>query len=141
MDATPLRTLCIEARLENEKAAQRFLADALSAVDCPAKTRKELRLALEELFVNVARYAYAPGSGIIEVAVAVSDDGHGAKMVLRDGGTPFDPFDRADPEAPRTIEDAPIGGLGILMVKRLMDACAYRRVDGCNEVTVEKRWQ
>lgn len=141
MDATAARTLCIEARLENEKAVQRFLSDALSATDCPTKARKELRLALEELFVNVARYAYAPGSGIIEVAVGIACDGHGAKMVLRDCGTPFDPFARAVPEAPRTIEDAPVGGLGILMVKRLMDACAYRRVDGCNEVTVEKRWQ
>lgn len=140
MDATSSRTLCIEARLENEKAVQRFLSEALSATDCPTKTRKELRLALEELFVNVAQYAYAPGSGIIEVAVDVVGDGHGAKVVLRDGGTPFDPFGHADPEAPRTIEDASIGGLGILMVKRLMDTCAYRRVDGCNEVTVEKHW-
>lgn len=73
--------------------------------------------------------------------MAVADDARSAKVVLRDGGTPFDPFGRADPETPRTIEETPVGGLGILVVKRLMDACSYRRVGGCNEVTVEKRWQ
>ena len=60
--------------------------------------------------------------------------------LLRDGGVPFDPFGHADPEAPRSVEETPIGGLGIMMVKRLMDAHSYRYVDGCNEVTIAKCW-
>ena len=97
-------------------------------------------MAVEELFVNVARYAYDPGSGDVEVSVSLASDGCGARVVLRDGGVPFDPFGHADPEAPRSVEEAPIGGLGIMMVKRLMDAHSYRYVDGCNEVTIAKRW-
>ena len=58
----------------------------------------------------------------------------------RGDGVPFDPFGHADPEAPRSVEETPIGGLGIMMVKRLMDAHSYRYVDGCNEVTIAKRW-
>ena len=140
MEATKACTFRIEAAVGNEDDVQQFLAEMLSATDCPPKARKELRLAVEELFVNVAHYAYAPGSGDVEVSVAIADVGRGAQVVLRDGGVPFDPFGHADPAAPRSVEEAPIGGLGILMVKRLMDRCAYRHVDGCNEVTVAKRW-
>ena len=100
MEAAETCTMRIEAALGNEPAVQRFLTEALETTECPPKARKELRLAVEELFVNVARYAYDPGSG----------------------------------------EETPIGGLGIMMVKRLMDAHSYRYVDGCNEVTIAKRW-
>ena len=140
MEATKTRVFRIEATVGNEDDVQQFLADTLSATNCPPKARKELRLAVEELFVNVAHYAYAPGSGDVEMSVTVAEDGHGADVVLRDGGVPFDPFGRADPEAPRSVEEAPIGGLGILMVKRLMDEYSYRHVNGRNEVTVTKRW-
>ena len=140
MEAMKARAFRIEAAVGNEDDVQQFLAEVLSATDCPPKARKELRLAVEELFVNVAHYAYAPGAGDVEVSVAVAEDGHGAQVTLRDAGVPFDPFGRTDPEAPRSVEEAPIGGLGILMVKRLMDSYSYRHVDGCNEVTVAKRW-
>ena len=140
MEAAQTCTMRIEAALGNEPAVQRFLTEALGTTECPPKARKELRLAVEELFVNVARYAYDPGSGDVEVSVSLASDGCGARVVLRDGGVPFDPFGHADPEAPRSVEEAPIGGLGIMMVKRLMDAHSYRYVDGCNEVTIAKRW-
>ena len=140
VEAAETCTMRIEAALGNEPVVQRFLTEALETTECPPKARKELRLAVEELFVNVARYAYDPGSGDVEVSVSLASDGCGARVVLRDGGVPFDPFGHADPEAPRSVEEAPIGGLGIMMVKRLMDAHSYRYVDGCNEVTIAKRW-
>ena len=140
MEAAETCTMRIEAALGNEPAVQRFLTEALETTECPPKARKELRLAVEELFVNVARYAYDPGSGDVEVSVSLASDGCGARVVLRDGGVPFDPFGHADPEAPRSVEETPIGVLGIMMVKRLMDAHSYRYVDGCNEVTIAKRW-
>ena len=64
----------IEAALGNEPAVQRFLTEALGTTECPPKARKELRLAVEELFVNVARYAYDPGSGDVEVSVSLASD-------------------------------------------------------------------
>lgn len=67
----------IEAALGNEPAVQRFLTEALETTECPPKARKELRLAVEELFVNVARYAYDPGSGDVEVSVSLASDGAG----------------------------------------------------------------
>lgn len=136
------RVSTFPAKLENENAVQEFLARALDEADpaCPPKARKDLRLAVEELFVNAARYAYAPKEGDVEVIVRVSDSPNGARVTLRDAGVPFDPFGHADPAAPSSVEETPVGGLGILMVKRLVDACSYVYEDGCNTVTVEKRW-
>ena len=134
MEAVQTCTMRIEAALGNEPAVQRFLTEALGTTECPPKARKELRLAVEELFVNVARYADDP------VSVSLASDGCGARVVLRDGGVPERVERHADPEAPRSVEETPIGGLGIMMVKRLMDAHSYRYVDGCNEVTIAKRW-
>ena len=73
-------------------------------------------------------HAHRGGVGQRACRAAVPDGGFG------NDGVP------ADPEAPRSVEETPIGGLGIMMVKRLMDAHSYRYVDGCNEVTIAKRW-
>lgn len=134
------RTLHVTAALDNEARVQEFLAEALAAADCPKKTRNELRLAVEELFVNVARYAYEGDAGDVEIRVREAADAREATVTLRDNGTPFDPFGRTDPATPHTIEETPVGGLGILLVKRLMDRYEYRNVDGRNEVVVVKRW-
>lgn len=116
-DAASSRTPRVEAKLENEPEAQRFLSIALSEVECPTKACKELCFALEGLFVNVAHCAYAPGSGGVEASVTVADDARNAKVVLRDGGTPFDPFGRTNPETPCTIEETPVGGCSYESVK------------------------
>ena len=82
MEAAETCTMRIEAALGNEPVVQRFLTEALETTECPPKARKELRLAVEELFVNVARYAYDPGSGDVEVSVSLASDG--CEMCIRD---------------------------------------------------------
>lgn len=134
------RTLRVAAVLDNEERVQEFLAEALTAADCPKKTRNELRLAVEELFVNVARHAYEGNAGDVEIRVREGADAREASVTLRDSGAPFDPFARQDPEKPRSIEEATIGGLGIVLVKRMTDGYEYRYEDGCNVVTIVKRW-
>lgn len=140
MEASHTHVINLKAVVGNEQAVQDLLTEALSQTQCPPKVCKELHLATEELFVNVARYAYVPDVGDIEVSIYIAQDGQGARVVLRDTGVAFNPFMHRDPQAPPSIEQAAIGGLGILMVKRLMDSCTYQRVDGYNEVSIEKRW-
>lgn len=134
------RTLCVAATLDNEARVQEFLAEALIAANCPKKTRNELRLAVEELFVNAARYAYEGDTGDVEIRVRDGADAHEAAVTLRDRGVPFDPFAREDPAKPQSVEEASIGGLGIVLVKRMMDGYEYRYENGCNVVTIVKRW-
>ena len=90
-----------------ESELQRFVASALDGTDAPAKTRLDLRLALEELFVNVASYACAPNAGAVDVEVRVDADGRRIAVTLVDEGAAFDPFSRPDPTAPKSIEEAP----------------------------------
>lgn len=135
------KTIRVFSAVDDEQpAVQEFLNQELVALACPHKAAYALRLSIEELFINVAHYAYAPQTGDVEIAVASDADGQGVVVELRDGGVAFNPFERQDPQAPSSIEMAKIGGLGIAMVKRLMDSCRYERSDNQNVVYIHKRW-
>lgn len=132
----------LKAVMANEEIAQDVLVAVLDRVDgVPLKVKNDIRIAVEELFVNVASYAYA-SVGDIELSVTVDGDARAVTVTLTDWGVPFDPFSyaAARPLKAESVEEAPIGGLGIVMVKGLMDECFYRRVDDANEVRIVKRW-
>lgn len=130
-----------EAVLASEPAAQELVAGALAQSDAPLKVCNDVRLAVEELFVNVASYAYGARRGTVDVEVAV-DAARGVVAVrLTDKGAPFDPFAREARPPASSIEDASIGGLGIVLVKSLMDECLYRREGDRNVVIVARRWR
>lgn len=115
-----------------------FVETQLEAAGCPMKQQLQVGVAVEELFVNIARYAYAgqPAPGMARIGVAV-DTGR-ITVRLEDGGMPYDPLSRAEPDITLSAEDRPIGGLGILMVKKTMDAVYYRHEGGKNVMTIEK---
>lgn len=97
-----------------------------------------IRLVLEELVVNISSYAYgADGDGPLSVTMQRSDDR--LTLVLDDEGTAFDPLQHADPDITQSIEERPIGGLGILLVKQMMDDVTYNRQDGHNILTLTKQ--
>lgn len=103
-----------------------------------------LDIALEELFVNVAHYAYPDATpdrpGEVRVSYTYSAAPPSITVGIEDEGIPFDPLSRPDAVTPTSIEDVPIGGLGILMAKRSVDEMRYERTDGANVVTITKRW-
>ena len=103
-----------------------------------------LDIALEELFVNVAHYAYPDATpdrpGEVCVSYTYSAEPPSITVEIEDEGIPFDPLSRPDAVMPTSIEDVPIGGLGILMAKRSVDEMRYERTDGTNVVTITKRW-
>ena len=104
-------------------------------------TAMEVNLAVEEAVVNVMNYAYAPGTeGTVEVIAKTSDDS--LTLVIEDRGTPFDPTAKADADTTLEAEERPIGGLGIHLVRQLMDSISYKRSDdGRNILTITKKWK
>ncbi len=128
--------------LPNDVAAISRLAEFINRV-CEAAGVDEgftmqLNLAAEEAVVNVMNYAYPPGTkGDIEVSSRIA--GNTVTLVIRDSGVPFDPTAKADADTTLTVEERPIGGLGIYLVRRLMDSIAYERTaDGKNVLTMKK---
>lgn len=96
-----------------------------------------LRLVVEEIVVNIVNYAYPEGvDGELNVGITASDTE--ITLVFSDGGTPFDPLAKDDPDTTLGIDERPIGGLGIFLVKQMMDTVTYRYENGCNILTMSK---
>ena len=127
--------------MDAEPTAQELLAQALGAASVPARVRKELSLMLEELLVNVARYAYPTDAEdpFVDVRIRIDKDEGIAEVALTDAGIPFDPFEGPLPERPIDIR-IEIGGLGIVLVRKLSDGYDYRREDAMNKTRFFKLW-
>ena len=130
--------LTLDATLENIPAVTAFVDAKLEALDCPPKAQMQIDVAIDELFSNIARYAYDP-SGPATVRVDVEREPVAVRITFIDHGKPYDPLAKADPDVTLTAEERPIGGLGIFMVKKTMDDVRYEYKDGQNILTVEKR--
>ena len=127
----------IPARLEGMDLILAFVSLLLDANGCSTKARTQLRMAMEELFVNVTLYAYPDGNGWAEMRGSV--DNGVATFEMIDGGRPFDPLAKEDPDIMLPGEERSIGGLGIYMVKTMMDEVNYEYRDGCNRLLMRKR--
>ena len=131
--------ITVEARLDKLDEVQAFVDGELEKNDCPAKARYQIALAVEEIFVNIASYAYAPEDGTADISISFVGEQVTAEIVFSDRGRPFDPTAKDDAD---TSPDALLereGGLGILMTKKLMDDVTYSRMDGKNVLTVRKK--
>jgi anti-sigma regulatory factor (Ser/Thr protein kinase) len=131
--------LTIEAAVENLEAVQAFVDERLEAVGCSMKAQMQIDVAVEEIFVNIASYAYAPGTGDAVVCVELSEDGTVVTISFIDHGKAYDPLSRDDPDISLPAEERDVGGLGILMTKKLMDELSYSYRDGQNILTMKKR--
>ena len=129
--------LRIPAKLEGMDVVLGFVSYLLDLNGAAPKARKQLRMAMEELYVNVALYAYAGGDGWAELRGDV--EGGIATFRLIDAGKPFDPLAKEDPDIELSGEERGIGGLGIFMVKSMVDEINYEYSDGCNRLTLRKR--
>ena len=115
-----------------------FVDEVCEAVGFSPSVTMQLNLALEEAVVNVMNYAYPPGTRGDVTVEAASNDVR-LKFTIIDNGSPFDPTLKPDADITLTAEERPIGGLGILMVRQIMDSINYERVDGCNVLTLRKK--
>ena len=129
----------IEARTDNLDDVQTFVGEILERADCPMKTQMQIDVAVEEIYVNIASYAYAPLTGIARIKVEVSGDPATVTITFIDKGTPYDPSKKKDPDVHAPAEERNIGGLGIYMTKKLMDEVTYEHKDGQNILILKKQ--
>jgi serine/threonine-protein kinase RsbW len=133
------KRLVLSATLENLAPFTAHVREA--ALDCGLddKAVNQVELALEEILVNVISYAYPEGSkGDAEVSCSWEKD-RSLTIVVADWGAPFNPLDRPDPDIGLALEDRGIGGLGILLTKKMIDRIDYERRQGKNVVTLVKK--
>jgi len=129
-----METLQLPAVLENLNAFIEFVHSKGLAFGLSDKRILEVELALEEALVNVFQNAYPQGNGLVEVRVGSRDTNEFVIEVF-DTGIPFDPLTRPDPDVTRGIEEREIGGLGIFLVKDMIDHVEYRREGTANILT------
>ena len=134
---TGTETLTVNAKNENLEQVLAFIDRNLEKADCSVKAQYQIRVAAEEIFVNIASYAYGQNTG--DARISVKTEGGSAEIVFRDRGDPFDPLAKADPDVTLSAEERQIGGLGIYMVKKTMNEVLYRREGGENVLTIRKK--
>ena len=131
-------TLLLQNDVKQVKELIAFVKQVTERLGINVKQAKQIRLAVEEAVVNVINYAYLPEiTGNIDVQ-AISD-GQWLKFVITDNGVAFDPTEKEKADTTLSAEDRPIGGMGILLVRELMDSINYERTDGKNVLTLKKR--
>ena len=118
-----------------------FIDRELEEAGCSVKTKMQIDVAVEELFVNIAKYAYAPETGNAVIGIRIEEDPLVAEITFSDSGIPYNPLEREDPDITLSAEEREIGGLGILIVKKSMDDISYHYRNGQNIVTIRKTLQ
>ena len=134
-----MKELTIAATVENIETVTDFVNEQLEALDCPMKAQMQIDIAIDELFGNIAHYAYNPEIGQATVRVEVVEEPLSVVIAFIDNGVPYDPLAKADPDTTLSAEERDIGGLGIYMVKKSMDEVTYEYKDGLNILSVTKR--
>lgn len=133
-----MRELNIEAKTENLDVVLGFVNQHLEEMECSMKTQMQIEVAVEELFVNIAHYAYNPTIGPATIRVEVQEDPLAVIITFIDHGVPYDPLKKEDPDVTLSAEERQIGGLGIYMVKKSMDDISYEYKDGQNILKIKK---
>ena len=133
-----MKELTIAAKIENIEVVTDFVNEQLEVLDCPMKVQMQIDIAIDELFGNIAHYAYNPEVGDATVRVEVIEDPLAVIITFIDNGVPYDPLAKADPDTTLSAEEREIGGLGIYMVKKTVDEITYDYQNGQNILRIRK---
>ena len=130
-----MKELSIDAKVENLDAVLDFVTEELDQADCSVKIQTQITVAVEEIFVNIAHYAYTPEVGDVIIRITSGDE---IVIEFEDKGKPYNPLEKADPDITLNAEEREAGGLGIFLVKKMMDTVEYRREGDKNILTIRK---
>ena len=135
-----MKELYIDAVVENIDVVTDFVNEQLEQYNCPMKAQMQIDIAIDELFGNIAHYAYNPEIGQATVRVEVLEEPLSVVITFIDNGIPYDPLSKEDPDVSLSAEERQIGGLGIYMVKKSMDEIAYEYKEGQNILSIKKKF-
>ena len=127
------------ARIEALSDVLGFVDQTLESCECPMKIQTAICVAIEEIFVNVARYAYKDSEGDMTLGIGFDAERHEITFRMADRGTPFNPLKKPDPDITLSAEEREIGGLGIFITKKTMDTVSYAYENGENILTMTKK--
>ena len=134
-----MKTITTKAETANIEAITAFVDQELEARGCPVRQQMQIRVAIDEIVANVANYAYVRGSGNLTVNFAFEEQDRTAVLTFIDEGIPYDPVKKEDPDITLPAQEREIGGLGIFLVRKIMDDMNYRREGGKNILTLRKK--
>lgn len=134
-----MKEITIDATIENLSEVTGFIDSELEACECPIKAQVQIDVAIDEIFSNIAYYAYEKGTvGIASVGIHVSERPKTVTISFKDEGKPYNPLEKDDPDVTKPADEREIGGLGIFIVKKTMDDLRYEYIDGKNVLTFDK---
>ena len=133
-----MKELTIEAKTENLDQVISFVTGLMEEYECPMKAMMQVELAVEEIFVNIAQYAYGQGTGTAEICFELIEDPRRIRITFMDSGVYYDPLAKEDPDITLSANEREVGGLGIFMIKKSMDDVLYTYRDGKNILTIIK---
>ena len=133
-----LKEITMDAIMGNLDDALTFIDDYLDEFGCSAKSKMQVDLAAEEIFVNIAQYSYSSGIGNVTIRIGLSEDHSQVSITFIDSGIPYDPLTKDDPDVTLPVEERQVGGLGIFLIKKYTDDIRYKYAEGCNNLTIVK---
>lgn len=134
------RKLKVAAELGQLPKVLAFVEECLDGTGCPAQVRNQIGLAADEIFSNIAQYAYGGRAGSAAVQVEINEHTPAAILTFTDKGKPFNPLEREDPDVTLPAAEREPGGLGIYLVKKTMDKMDYEYRRGSNRLRIVKAW-
>lgn len=137
--AGELKSITVEAKIQNVDKVTEFVNTVLEEHDCPLKIQMQLDVAIDEIFGNIAYYAYGDGSGDATIQIEMEQEPRTVTLTFIDQGVPYNPLENKDPDITLDIEEREIGGLGIFLVKKTMDEVSYEYAEGQNILTLKKK--
>ncbi len=134
-----MERLEVQATKENLLEVSAFVEGYLEKLDCPMKTMMQISVAVEEIYINIASYAYGDSIGMAEILIDHDQALNSVSITFKDSGVFYDPLAKEDPDITLSAEERAVGGLGIFMVKKSMDDMKYKYEDGKNVLTIVKK--
>ena len=129
----------VQATKENLLEVSAFIEENLEKLGCSMKSMMQINIAVEEIYINIASYAYGDNPGLAEVELVHNEADNSVDITFKDSGIPYDPLAKEDPDITLSAEERSIGGLGIFMVKKSMDDVKYKHEGGKNILTITKK--
>ena len=134
-----MKEIQVASEIKNIEKIIAFTESELEKLDCPMKIQTQLDIAIDEIASNICRYAYGDAAGEITVRLDFDPEDRMLNLVFMDGGMPYNPLEKPDPDVTLSAEEREIGGLGIFMVKKSMDDMLYEYSEGRNILTLKKK--